>query len=177
MFLSSRVVPQTPPSLVKSSSMARGVMIGAGSSVPSSDQVPELRNAVVPLAETAANAEPVSWLAGATTGVPASAAIGISAQVADDGAGLNEIRAAACVGIPSSSSRSVAQRARRCVDQLRRRCVGVLGPQAAGEPEIQDIGYRRQAVSRREGLRRRPAQTRRADTSVLNHRNWMPVTA
>ena len=60
MFFSSRVVPQTPPSLVKFSSRARDVMIGAGSSVPSSDHVPELRNALVPPASTAATADAVS---------------------------------------------------------------------------------------------------------------------
>src|ERR671931_1588507 len=55
MFLSSRVVPQTPPSLVKFSSRARGVTTGAETSVPSRDQVPELRNAVLPPAATDAN--------------------------------------------------------------------------------------------------------------------------
>src|SRR4029077_1893009 len=49
------------------------VMIGAGSSVPSSDQVPELMNAVWPFASTDATADAVSWHAGAITGVPASA--------------------------------------------------------------------------------------------------------
>ena len=70
MFLSKRVVPQTPPSLVKFSSRARAVITGAPSSVPSSDHVPELRNARCPSARTAATAEPVSWQAGATTRVP-----------------------------------------------------------------------------------------------------------
>ena len=74
MFFRSRVVPQTPPSLVKFRSRDFGVITGAGSSVPSSDHVPELRNAVRPPAKTAATADPVSWHAGATTGVPASAA-------------------------------------------------------------------------------------------------------
>ena len=41
------------------------------SSVPSSDQVPELRNAMLPDADTDATADAVSWQAGATTGVPA----------------------------------------------------------------------------------------------------------
>ena len=72
MFFSSRVVPHTPPSLVKSSSIARGVMIGADSSVPSSDHVPELRNAVASPVGTAVKAEPVSWHAGVTIGTPAS---------------------------------------------------------------------------------------------------------
>ena len=43
-------------------------------SVPSSDQVPELRNATLPDADTDATADAVSWQAGATTGVPAHAA-------------------------------------------------------------------------------------------------------
>ena len=50
-------------------------MTGASRSVPSSDHVPELRNADVPPANTEATADPVSWQAGATTGVPASAAL------------------------------------------------------------------------------------------------------
>ncbi len=60
MFFSSRVVPQTPPSFVKFSSRVRSVTIGAGSSVPSSDHVPELRNALVPPASTDATADAVS---------------------------------------------------------------------------------------------------------------------
>ena len=55
---------------MKFASSVRGVMIGCGTSVPSSDQVPELRNARPPNAGTDATAEPVSWHAGATTGVP-----------------------------------------------------------------------------------------------------------
>ena len=67
MFFSSRVVPQTPPSFVKFSAAPRAVMTGTGTSTPSSDQVPELRNAASPSAATAATADPVSWQAGATT--------------------------------------------------------------------------------------------------------------
>ncbi len=74
MFFSRRVVPPTPPSLVKFSSHVRSVTIGAGSSVPSRDQVPELRKALVPPASTDATADAVSWHAGAITGVPARAA-------------------------------------------------------------------------------------------------------
>ena len=48
-------------------------MTGRATSVPSSDHVPELRKARPPAAATDATAEPVSWHAGATTGVPASA--------------------------------------------------------------------------------------------------------
>src|SRR5712691_9653082 len=71
MFFNSRIVPQTPPSLVKLSARALDVMIGSHNSVPSSDQVPELRNAVLPDADTDATADAVSWQAGATSGVPA----------------------------------------------------------------------------------------------------------
>ena len=71
MFFNSRVVPQTPPSLVKLSASALAVMTGSSNSVPSSDQVPELRNAALPDADTEATADAVSWQAGATTGVPA----------------------------------------------------------------------------------------------------------
>ena len=72
MFFSSRVVPATPPSFVTLAASACAVITGRGISTPSSDQVPELRNARVRLAGTAATADPVSWHAGATTGVPAS---------------------------------------------------------------------------------------------------------
>src|SRR5499427_6202662 len=71
MFFSKRVVPQTPPSLVKLSARPLEVMSGSFNSVPNSDQVPELRNAVLPDAATEATADAVSWHAGATTGVPA----------------------------------------------------------------------------------------------------------
>src|SRR5262249_31950960 len=73
MFLSSRIVPPTPPSLVKFRSRALALITGASISVPSSDHVPELMNAVDPPAHTDATADPVSWHAGATTGVPACA--------------------------------------------------------------------------------------------------------
>ena len=52
--------------------MARGVSTGASSSVPTSDQVPELMNAVPSRAVIAATADAVSCDADATTGVPAS---------------------------------------------------------------------------------------------------------
>src|ERR1043166_443101 len=68
-FFRRRVVPLTPPSLVKLNRRASGVMTGASNSVPNKDQVPELRNAVPSRAEIAATAEPVSWVAGAITGV------------------------------------------------------------------------------------------------------------
>src|SRR5207244_8363499 len=69
-FFRRRVVPATPPSLVKFSRRASAVTTGASSSVPTRDHVPELRNAVPSRAEMAATADPVSWVAGAITGVP-----------------------------------------------------------------------------------------------------------
>ena len=74
MFFNSRVVPPTPPSLVKLSASALAVITGLSTSVPRSDQVPELRNATLPDADTDATADAVSWQAGATTGVPSHAA-------------------------------------------------------------------------------------------------------
>ena len=70
MFLSKRVVPQTPPSLVKLRSSTVRVTNGCCVSAPSSDQVPELKKAQSPpLAGTAATADPVSCEAGATTDI------------------------------------------------------------------------------------------------------------
>ena len=43
MFLSSRVVPATPPSFVKLYFIVSALITGRGTSTPSSDQVPELR--------------------------------------------------------------------------------------------------------------------------------------
>ena len=43
MFFSSRVVPATPPSLVKLYRWVAALMTGRPTSTPSSDQVPELR--------------------------------------------------------------------------------------------------------------------------------------
>ena len=60
MFFSSRIVPHTPPSFVKLRTRASAVRIGAGSSVPSSDHVPELRNAVLTPPRMAATADAVS---------------------------------------------------------------------------------------------------------------------
>src|SRR5215510_13399744 len=73
MFFSSLTVPHTPPSFVKLRSRALAVISGASISVPTSDHVPELMKAVDPPAHTEAIADPVSWHAGATTGVPANA--------------------------------------------------------------------------------------------------------
>ncbi len=70
MFLRSLVVPPTPPSLVKFRSIAVDVITGSASSAPSSDHVPELRNAASSRVGTDATADAVSWHAGATTGVP-----------------------------------------------------------------------------------------------------------
>ena len=43
MFLSRRIVSQTPPSLVKLNASAVSFTTGCGVSTPISDQVPELR--------------------------------------------------------------------------------------------------------------------------------------
>ena len=43
MFFSKRIVPQTPPSLVKLKRQAVSLMTGSGLSTPISDHVPELR--------------------------------------------------------------------------------------------------------------------------------------
>jgi membrane-bound lytic murein transglycosylase A len=45
IFFKTRVVPSTPPSLVKLSAKARGLARGRGLSMPIKDQVPELRKA------------------------------------------------------------------------------------------------------------------------------------
>src|SRR5262245_50030569 len=68
MFFSSRIVPPTPPSLVKLIAAVCSLMSGPGISTPISDQVPELRYAQdEPLAGTAATAAAVSCAAGAMT--------------------------------------------------------------------------------------------------------------
>src|SRR5579885_806662 len=78
MFFKNRVVPPKPPSLVKFAARAASLNSGADNSTPISDQVPELMYAHdVPVAGTAAMAEPVSCAAGAITGAgfrPVSAA-------------------------------------------------------------------------------------------------------
>src|SRR3954467_639299 len=69
MFLRKRVVPPTPPSLVKLYRATLSLISGAGNSAPMSDQVPELMYAHdSPWAGAAAPAEPVSGVAGAITG-------------------------------------------------------------------------------------------------------------
>ena len=71
-FLSSRVVPNTPPSFEKFRRKDSAVMMGASRSMPSSDQVPELRKAVYRFAVMDATADAVSCVAVAMTGVPCS---------------------------------------------------------------------------------------------------------
>src|SRR6185503_18656714 len=107
MFLSRRVVPATPPSLVKFSCSAAELMIGAGSSEPRSDQVPELRNAARGPVATDATADAVSWQAGATTGVPHKRgdALSTSRPTIDPGSTSGCSR---WVGRPISSSIRVA---------------------------------------------------------------------
>ena len=62
-FLSSRVVPSMPRSLVRFASRAASLSTGSGSSTPSSDHVPLERIAACSSTGTAANADAVSWLA------------------------------------------------------------------------------------------------------------------
>ena len=92
MFFSSRVVPQTPPSLVKFSSRARGVMTGASSSVPSSDHVPELRNARWPLAADGRHRRPGVVAGGRDDARAGEAPRRVAADRADDGARLDHRR-------------------------------------------------------------------------------------
>jgi len=73
-FLSSLVVPQTPPSFVKLKRIASSLRMGAVSSVPIRLHVPELMNAALPRAVMAATADAVSCEPGAITGVPFSEA-------------------------------------------------------------------------------------------------------
>ena len=73
MFFRKRIVPPTPPSLVKLYRSALSLMSGPAISTPISDQVPELMYAQEsPWAGTAATAEPVSCDAGAITGTASS---------------------------------------------------------------------------------------------------------
>src|SRR2546426_718946 len=70
MFLSKRIVPPTPPSLVKFTFKARSSVNGIFVSMPISDQVPELIYAHdSPCAGTAATAAAVSCVAGTITGI------------------------------------------------------------------------------------------------------------
>src|SRR5688572_5099081 len=70
MFFRSRIVPHTPPSLVKLQLTVASLTSGPGISTPISDHVPELMYAHPdsPEAGTAATADAVSWVPGATTG-------------------------------------------------------------------------------------------------------------
>ena len=67
MFCRKRVVPPTPPSLLKPAVQGVPGQDGRWSSAPSSDQVPDERNAqrVPSSAGTAATAEAVSCVPGA----------------------------------------------------------------------------------------------------------------
>ena len=180
MFFSSRVVPHTPPSLVKSSSSARGVMIGADSSVPSSDHVPELRNAVASPAGTAVKAEPVSWHAGVTIGTPASDG-SASLRSGPSTVPGSTISGSSRVGNVQFLEQFPGPRSLHGVNALRRRRVRVFGLQRAGQPEIQDIGNRREPVRGGDRLRRVPARgvelIQRVEPQELNPRRGVDPIA
>src|SRR5262245_33689622 len=112
MFFSSRVVPATPPSLVKFAASVPSVTSGCGSSAPISDQVPDLMYAQdSPRAGTAATAEPVSCVAGATTGTgvtPVSVATDVRNGPSTVPGGT--IVPSILVGSPNVCTRSYAQR-------------------------------------------------------------------
>src|SRR5438105_3077994 len=79
MFLSKRIVPSTPPSLVKLTFKARSSVIGVFVSTPIRDQVPELMYAHdSPCAGTAATAAAVACVAGAITGIGAMPAFDVT---------------------------------------------------------------------------------------------------
>jgi len=82
-------------------------MTGAGSSVPRSDQVPELRNAPCAPVATEATADAVSWQAGAMTGVPRNRgdALSTSRPTIEPGSTSG---CSSRVGSPISSSMRVA---------------------------------------------------------------------
>ena len=146
-------------------------MIGANNSVPRSDQVPELRNAVVPDAATAANAEPVSWHAGRTIGVPARATLASfrsGPRIVPGSASSGSSRA----GMSSASRRSVAHRR---VDALMYCVVVALVNSArklAGEPVVQHIRDHRNSMRRRDDARcrstRRIQLVQRVEPQKLN---------
>src|SRR2546423_931688 len=109
-FFSRRVVPFTPPSLLKLRRMAFGDSTGASSSVPTSDQVPELMNAVPSRADIAATADPVSCDAGAIIGVPDRRVLGaISGNRAPTRDPGSTIGPGKRDGKPRRSIKSVAQ--------------------------------------------------------------------
>ena len=164
MFFSSRVVPQTPPSLVKLSASALAVMTGSRTSVPSSDQVPELRNATLPDADTDATADAVSWHAGATTGVPAQAADALACSGPIDRARFDQ-RLQQPRRQPDLVEHPRRPRPGARVDELRRRRDGVLGGQRAGQPVVQQIGNRDERARGVDQISASRGTPRRADRS------------
>ncbi len=132
MFLSRRVVPQTPPSLVKLSSRARGVMTGAGTSVPSRDHVPELRKAARRLGGDGGD--------GGAGVVAGGRDYGRSVEAAEDRAGFEDLRAAGARAGRGRRRVPVAHERVRGVHELRRGGVGVFGAEVAGEPVIEEVG-------------------------------------
>ena len=142
MFFSSRVVPPTPPSLVKFSARDRAVITGAGTSMPSSDHVPELRNAS--RARTPPRRPPRSrcrGTPGATTGVPLSAAEAFVDQRAEHGSGLDQRRQQPDAAGRAARADPVAQVALPRVDELCGRRVGELGGERAGQPRLKRSGW------------------------------------
>ena len=108
MFFSRRVVPQTPPSLVKLSASAldvddRFANFGAEQRPGARTQKRDGADAI-----TDATADPVSWHAGATTGVPAHVVDAIGCRRADDRCPASTIGCSNRPGNPISSNKSIA---------------------------------------------------------------------
>ena len=147
MFLSSRVVPHDA-AFVREVEIARACgddrrrQLGA-------EQRPGARaekRASCPPRDTDATADPVSWQAGATTGVPASARTTLGSQTRRAPCPARRAAAAAASAVRARSSRSVAHVRVRASTNCVVVAIGEFGAQLAGEPVVQQIGDRARAT-------------------------------
>ena len=157
MFFRSRVVPQTPPSLVKFRSRDFGVITGAGSSVPSSDHVPELRNARAAAGEDGRHGRPGVVARRSDHGCAGKRGADVPLNLADDRARLDEARQQPGRN-PQIRQQAGGPRPRLRIHELRRRRHGVFGGELPRHPVVQEVGDRAEPGGGVDELRRGAAR-------------------
>ena len=145
---SRRIVPATPPSLVRLAARVTSDTTGAATSSPISDHVPDERNAVVgPASGAPTTADAVSWEPGATTRAPArpvsAATSGRRAPSTVPGCTISGRNP---VGMPSRSSSGRAQSRVNGIQALARAGVRVLGDRAPAQEVGEQVAHHQQPV-------------------------------
>ena len=176
-------MPATPPSLVRLAARVTPETIGAATSSPISDQVPDERNAVHRSASGApTTADAVSWEPGATTRAPARPVPAATSgrQRSEDRARLDDLGQE-----PGGDAQPFQQRARPVtgerVEHLAGACVRVLGDRAPAQEVGEEVAHHEQPVRRAElrvaGACHREQLVQRVDGHELDARGAVDLRA